>query len=479
MGRPRQSSTPAACNPRDMGTGPGPRPSPSAAQSPAVAKAHTVRGRSTGAPQAGVPRERGLQCCWGLFHSTPPPHPRLGIGWWVYTCGPHPVTRIVRQHWPSASASASGGGGGGDPSVRHHYVAHSHPKLDGLALVASPHGRADGQHALCGTVQLAPCHDVPLARCAAVLQAHCHAVQALRHNAQLAHCYAVQRALCDTLQRAQCHTVLLALGGTVLLAHCDVGQHAPCDTVQRGGAGAGGKRLGGGGGAAEGGRGSQRARGAEDWRGRGVRSLSYGVRSSLFFLATLASRVKRGRSEARMRNTSGTAIHSNPPRDASEPKGPQRRPQRRLDGRLEEVAKAVGGRFCRLPMLRKPALGVRDRVSGHGRGGGGATPTPPNAMDGPHQCHAPRPKEACMYSPSSPNDAPGQAQGCSGLVRGRRAHPPPTPNAGPGPPGASRAGPSTKAPPSRGAPGKTSARAHIRRPVHRRVTAAAPAAEGP
>ena len=35
-----------------------------------------------------------------------------------------------------------------------------------------------------------------------------------------------------------------------------------------------------------------------------------------------------------------------PPRDALEEKGPQRR----LDRRLEEVAKAVGGSYCRLQM---------------------------------------------------------------------------------------------------------------------------------
>ena len=39
-----------------------------------------------------------------------------------------------------------------------------------------------------------------------------------------------------------------------------------------------------------------------------------------------------------------------PRRDALEAKGPQRRPQRRSDRRLEEVAKAVGGGYCRLQM---------------------------------------------------------------------------------------------------------------------------------
>ena len=34
-------------------------------------------------------------------------------------------------------------------------------------------------------------------------------------------------------------------------------------------------------------------------------------------------------------------------RDASERKGPQRQPQQRLGRRLEEVAEAVGGGYCR------------------------------------------------------------------------------------------------------------------------------------
>ena len=62
-------------------------------------------------------------------------------------------------------------------------------------------------------------------------------------------------------------------------------------------------------------------------------------------------------------------------RDALEGKGPQRRP---VDRRLEEVAKAVGGGYCRLQMTLKPALGVREMVAGHRlgalEGGGGAPP---------------------------------------------------------------------------------------------------------
>ena len=53
---------------------------------------------------------------------------------------------------------------------------------------------------------------------------------------------------------------------------------------------------------------------------------------------------------------------------------------------MQEVAKAVGGSYCRLQMPLKPALGVRETVSGHrlgtleGGGGGGSPPfqcTPP------------------------------------------------------------------------------------------------------
>ena len=45
-----------------------------------------------------------------------------------------------------------------------------------------------------------------------------------------------------------------------------------------------------------------------------------------------------------------TGGHRAEGRHAFEGKGPRRRPQNRLDGRLEEVAKAVGGGYCRLQM---------------------------------------------------------------------------------------------------------------------------------
>ena len=86
-------------------------------------------------------------------------------------------------------------------------------------------------------------------------------------------------------------------------------------------------------------------------------------------------------------------------RDALEGEGPQRRPQKRLDRQLEEVAKAVGGGYCRLQMPLRLAPGVREPVAGHrlgalgGRGGGylppsnaslpGSTPPPPRVQEPP------------------------------------------------------------------------------------------------
>ena len=50
-------------------------------------------------------------------------------------------------------------------------------------------------------------------------------------------------------------------------------------------------------------------------------------------------------------------------RDALEGKGPQRQPQRRLDRRLEEVAKAVGGGYCQLQMPLSLALAPPSNAS--------------------------------------------------------------------------------------------------------------------
>ena len=81
-------------------------------------------------------------------------------------------------------------------------------------------------------------------------------------------------------------------------------------------------------------------------------------------------------------------------RDALEGEGPQRRPQKPLGRRLEEVAKAVGGGYCRLQLPLKPALGVRETVAGHGLGALGLEPprhgAPPNVahMAGTGPAHA-------------------------------------------------------------------------------------------
>ena len=75
-------------------------------------------------------------------------------------------------------------------------------------------------------------------------------------------------------------------------------------------------------------------------------------------------------------------------RDASEGKAPQRQPQKRFDRRLEEVATAVGGGYCRLQTPLRPALGTRGTVAGHrlgaleGGGGGGGYLPPSNASLG-------------------------------------------------------------------------------------------------
>ena len=68
------------------------------------------------------------------------------------------------------------------------------------------------------------------------------------------------------------------------------------------------------------------------------------------------------------------------PRDALEVKGPRRRPPRRLGRRLEEVAKAAAGGYCRLQMPVKLALGVRGTVAGHRLGALEGVPPPPFPM---------------------------------------------------------------------------------------------------
>ena len=63
-------------------------------------------------------------------------------------------------------------------------------------------------------------------------------------------------------------------------------------------------------------------------------------------------------------------------RDALEGKGPRARSQKQSDGRLEEVAEAVGGGYCRLQMPLKLALAIKETVARHRLGtlGGGGYP---------------------------------------------------------------------------------------------------------
>ena len=83
------------------------------------------------------------------------------------------------------------------------------------------------------------------------------------------------------------------------------------------------------------------------------------------------------------------AVPLQAPGDALEGKGPQRRPQKRLDRRLAGVAKAVGAGYCRLQMPLRLALGVRETVAGHrlgaleGGGGGGSPPLPMHPWQAP------------------------------------------------------------------------------------------------
>ena len=73
---------------------------------------------------------------------------------------------------------------------------------------------------------------------------------------------------------------------------------------------------------------------------------------------------------------------------ALEGKGPQRW---RLDRWLEEVAKPVAGGYCRLQMLLKLTLGVRETAAGYRLGargvGGGSPPMHPwGGVGPPFQC---------------------------------------------------------------------------------------------
>ena len=90
-------------------------------------------------------------------------------------------------------------------------------------------------------------------------------------------------------------------------------------------------------------------------------------------------------------------VSSAPARDVVEGKGPQRRPQKRLDRRLGEVAQAVRCGYYRLQMPLRLTLGVRGTVTGHRLGaleGGGLPPLPSNASLSP-----PPPRAALRAAP--------------------------------------------------------------------------------
>ena len=79
------------------------------------------------------------------------------------------------------------------------------------------------------------------------------------------------------------------------------------------------------------------------------------------------------------------------PRDALEGKGPQRRSQTQLGRRLEEVAKAVGGGYCRLQMPLRLALCVKGTVAGHRLGAcEGVRGSPPSNASLPSPPRRPR-----------------------------------------------------------------------------------------
>ena len=101
---------------------------------------------------------------------------------------------------------------------------------------------------------------------------------------------------------------------------------------------------------------------------RGPRGQGWQVHPS----ARLRQEVHEGGRDANTDLRSGSKARS---RDAIEWNGPRRRPQKRLGRRLEGVAKAVGGGYCRSQMPLKLALAIRETVAGHRlgvlEGGGG------------------------------------------------------------------------------------------------------------
>ena len=135
--------------------------------------------------------------------------------------------------------------------------------------------------------------------------------------------------------------------------------------------------------------------------------------------------------------------------DAVAGQGPRRRPQKRLGRRLEEVAKAVGGGYCRLQMLLKPALGVRGTGAGHGLGvlvggggggarsplsmhrwggGGGGHPDGSGLLTAPSPCHSARGRAPPPRRSASPgNGLKPDPKIVGGSRRTDRPPPPPPP----------------------------------------------------
>ena len=111
----------------------------------------------------------------------------------------------------------------------------------------------------------------------------------------------------------------------------------------------------------------------------------------------------------------GTGLTRSTTRYALEGKGPRRRPLRRLDGRLEEAAKAVGGRLLSVTNAIEAALGVRGTVAGHrlgaleGGGGGGLPPLPLHPW-------APLPRVLPGQGSGTPKDLPSTGTPPAGLA---------------------------------------------------------------
>ena len=98
--------------------------------------------------------------------------------------------------------------------------------------------------------------------------------------------------------------------------------------------------------------------------------------------------------------------------------------QQRLGRRLEEVAEAVGGGYCRLQMPLRPALGVRGTVAGHrlgalGGGGGGTCPPVTQGVPAPpsHRGYLPPPFQCIPRSRRRSGSSRGS---CGSTTRRRR-----------------------------------------------------------